>query len=232
MKRMLPFLVLSVLLFASCGSEPQHHDSNNHDHDDQNDHHGQHANEHMNRKIFEQLVKDFESPERLQWQKPDEVVALLGNITDKTILDIGSGTGYFSFRMADAGATVIAADVDDRFLEYIQNKKKEIGTDKVKTRKTKFDDPLLQAEEIHHAIIVNTYHHIDDRVNYFGKVAQGMKPDGSLLVVDYKQTAPMGPPPKHRIAARQVIEELTQAGFTDFQTNEELLDNQYVIIAN
>lgn len=208
-------MIMSIFLFG-CGGEHHHR-------------HG--ANAHMNKMSFEELVEKFESPERATWQKPNDVIGLLGEIKDKTILDIGAGTGYFSFRMAEKGAKVIAADVDDRFLKYIEEKKMEIGDSNITARKTKYDDPLLKTGEVHHAIIVNTYHHIEDRVAYFKKVANGLKAEGSLMVVDFKkkETA-VGPPKKHKIASDKVIEELKKAGFKSFQTNKDVLKNQYIII--
>lgn len=84
-----------------------------------------HANEFMHQKSFGELVKQFEDPSRDIWQKPDTVIQILGDLQGKTVMDIGSGTGYFSFRLYDASANVICADVDDQFLNYISDKMKE-----------------------------------------------------------------------------------------------------------
>ena len=107
-------VILPLLLFAmlfSCNEKSQHehgeHHNQGHDHN--------RSNEHMNRRSFEDLVANFESEDRAAWQKPGSVIALLGDLQGKTVLDIGSGTGYFSFRLADKGARVVAADVDKRF---------------------------------------------------------------------------------------------------------------------
>ena len=141
----------------------------------------------MNQRSFEDLVKNFESEERQQWQKPDEVIALFGDIAGKTIMDIGAGTGYFAFRMTAKGAKVIAADVDDRFLNYVKEKKDSLNDRLLVTRKVEYDDPLLSSEEVHHVLIVNTYHHIDDREEYFSKAVKGIKSGGRLMVVDVKK---------------------------------------------
>lgn len=84
-----------------------------------------HANEHMHKNKFETLVERFESPERQNWQKPQEVIRFLGQLKNKVVLDLGAGTGYFSFRLAPLVKTVIAADVDERFLEFIRKKNEE-----------------------------------------------------------------------------------------------------------
>jgi len=188
-------LLLVMILQLSCKNKSKH------------EHEHGHANKFMHQKTFDQLVKQFEDPHRNSWQKPDTVMHILGNLHGKKVMDLGSGTGYFSFRLYDAGAHVICADVDDDFLTYIQNKinEKKVDTSRITTRKVKFDDPLLQTEEADMVLIVNTYHHIDNRPAYFTKVLSGLKPNGKLIVIDFKKRElPEGPPVKMKLTEKEV----------------------------
>jgi len=186
----------------------------------------------MNKKGFDNLIQFFESEEREKKQKPDQVIALLGDIEGKTIMDIGAGTGYFAFRMSAKGAKVISADVDDRFINYVQEKKDSLNDKLIVTRKVEYDDPLLADEELDHAIIVNTYHHINDRETYFSKVLKGLRNKGSLLVVDFKKNAGgEGPPNRYRVSTEKVAKELKTAGFSKITIDESMLDNFYIVIA-
>jgi cyclopropane fatty-acyl-phospholipid synthase-like methyltransferase len=181
------------------------------------------------------MVRAFESEERDAWQKPDEVIAIMGDLKGKTVMDIGSGTGYFSFRMADAGARVICADVDDRFLEYIKEKKSEDGytDDQIQPRKVPYDSPDLKPNEADKVIIVNTYHHIEDRAEYFSKVKAGLKYGGKLYVIDFfKKELDFGPPVSMKLTEQQVLGELFEAGFRNFSVDIDLLPYQYIIIAD
>lgn len=191
-------------------------------------------NEHMHRHSIESMASAFESDERSEWQKPDEVIKLMGDLNGKTVMDIGSGTGYFSFRIAEKGAKVICADVDDRFISMIEERKKDEGwtDDQIVTRKVPYDSPELAENEVDAVIIVNTYHHIEDRDIYFAKVKTGLKPGGKLYNIDFfKKELPFGPPVSMKIDEEQVIGELLKAGFTKFEVNTTLLPNQYIIIA-
>ena len=213
------FLGLSFVLF-SC--------SHSHEHK-----HG-HANKHMNQNDFEDLVKRFESKERDEYQKPQEVLNYLGDIKGKKIMEIGAGTGYFSFRMVEAGAKLIAADVDERFQKYIQAKKEKlnISDEKLSLRKVPYDSPNLTDGEVDMALIVNTYHHIEQRAVYFAKVKKGLSKGGSLVVIDFfKKKLPIGPPLEMKISATQVQKELAEAGFSDFTVEQDLLSYQYIITA-
>lgn len=199
--------------------------------------HGEHggANAHMNRTSFEDLVAGFESAERAAWQKPDEVIAALGDLSGKTVIDIGSGTGYFSFRLVEAGAHVICADVDERFLDYIADRKQELGLSdaQIELRKVPYDSSLLNEAEADLVLIVDTYHHIENREAYFAEVLAGLKPGGQLVVIDFfSRDLPVGPPVGMKLDADTVIEELRAAGFDHFEVDRDLLPYQYIIVAS
>lgn len=216
-------LIILILFVISCTNNEEHHKHNHEHHHDHNK-----SNKHMNKTSFEELVARFEDSTRVEWQKPDEVVALLGKIDGKTIMDIGAGTGYFAFRLAEKGANVIAADVDERFIDFINKKE----NDKVTTRKVPFDSPNLAKAEVDIVIIVNTYHHIENRTDYFKQVLDGLKENGQLMIVDFKkEKTTHGPPVDHKFTESEVMEELKIAGFTEFEVNSELLPEQYVIMA-
>lgn len=215
------FLLIMILPLTGCKEKAHQH---------QTDHNR--SNIHMNKSSFEALAGRFEDPSRNTWQKPAEVIAMLGDIKGRTIMDIGAGTGYFSFRLAEKGATVIAADVDERFLNYIKDKTRETGSKSVITRLVPYDDPGLGNNEVDAVIIVDTYHHIENRVSYFQKVLQGLKPGGRLMVVDFKkESTPHGPPADHRLSSETVKTELEKAGFINIKNDSITLPYQYIIIA-
>jgi SAM-dependent methyltransferase len=194
-----------------------------------------HANEHMHKSDFESLVARFENPERDRWQKPDLVVAMLGDLTGKTVMDLGSGTGYFTFRMFEAGARVIAADVDERFLSLVKEKQAtmpRMAVGGVETRLVPYDSPSILPGELDIFFTVNTYHHIEDRVAYLKQVHQGLKSGGKAVIVDFfKADLPVGPPMDIKLSEEQVKAELLQAGFTDVRIDTQSLFYQYIITA-
>jgi len=79
---------------------------------------------------------------------------------------------------------------------------------------------------------VNTYHHINNRSEYFSKVKQGTKQSGELVLIDFFKTeSPVGPPVEHKTSIDLVLKELKEAGYTKFTINVNLLPYQYIIHA-
>ena len=218
MKNLILFVL--ILSIAYCVGNAQEH------------HHKHSANEYMHQSSIEELAERFESPERDAYQMPDNVLEYLGPIQDKTIMDIGAGSGYFSVKLAKQGAKVIAADVNKEFQEYLQKRNKKENISNITLRLIPYDEPSLQKQEVDMVLLVNTYHHIEHRPNYFAKVKQGVKPNGSLIIIDYAKTdIPVGPPMEHKIGMDEIIAELKQAGFSRFDINVNLLPYQFIIKA-
>lgn len=207
-----------IIILSNFNTYPQHHQNA--------------SNEMMHKTSTKDLIKNFESPERDAYQKPELVLNHLGKLKGKTIMDIGAGSGYFSIKMAQKGAKVIAADVNDEFLDFINERINKDQIKNVVTRKIPFDNPLLTDNESDMVLVVNTYHHIEHRSEYFSKVKKGTKKSGELVIIDFfKSEVPVGPPVEHKISIDQVVAELKKAGYTKFSVNVDLLPYQYIIKA-
>ncbi len=234
MKQLL--ISVSLLLLFSCGGEQQKEQSKNNTTMEKNtrNHHSDgkkgSANEHMHQSTIEELIKRFESKERDEYQKPEKVLDFLGDLKGKTIVDIGAGSGYFSVRLAEKAEKVIAADVDQEFLSYIQKRIEKDELKNIEIRKVPYDSPLLKDSEVDKIFIVNTYHHIENRSDYFAKAKKGLKENGELVIIDFfKSESPVGPPIEMKIAIDEVISELKKAGYTTFEVETNLLPYQYII---
>jgi cyclopropane fatty-acyl-phospholipid synthase-like methyltransferase len=219
-------LAIAASTTSIMAQEHQHHKGHG------SDKHAPSANEHMHKSSTADLIQRFESPERDAYQQPEKVLKYLGKLKGKTIMDIGAGSGYFSVKLAAAGARVIAADVNDEFQAYLKKRMEDNNIKNIELRKIPYDSPSLKAHEVDMVLIVNTYHHIENRPDYFAKVKAGLKNDGELVIVDFFKTeTPVGPPVDHKVSMDEVIAELKQSGYSAFTVEASLLPYQYIIRA-
>jgi SAM-dependent methyltransferase len=184
---------------------------------------------------FESLVADYESKERGIWQKPELVISMLGDLSDKTVADIGAGTGYFTFRMVPRAKKVVGIDIDQRFINFLDSMKVRLPApyrERFESRLAKPDDPLLKPGEADAVVLVNTYGYIQNRIKYLKTLSKGMSPGAELLIIDFKKNnLPIGPPDEYKVALGQVEKELIAAGLAVEKVDNETLDYQYIILA-
>lgn len=97
------------------------------------------------------------------------------------------------------------------------------------------DGPALKDKEADIVFIANTYHHIENRVDYFEKVKRGLKTNGEPVVLDYFKAEfteeIQAPAMGMRASADEVVFELKRAGFSSFEVEVNLLPYQYIIKA-
>lgn len=175
----------------------------------------------------------FDDPKRDAWQQPDRVVAALALAPGMVVADVGAGTGYFEKRLADAvgpNGKVIAVDIEPDMIRYLGERAQREHTPNVEPRLAAPDDPKLAPRSVDRILIVDTWHHIEDRVAYGKKLAAALKPGGTIFVVDFTQDSDKGPPKQHRFPPAQVQDELQRAGLNARIVDVGLPD-QYVIEA-
>jgi SAM-dependent methyltransferase len=182
----------------------------------------------------DQWSKVFDDPARDAWQEPAELVASLQLQPGQSVADIGAGTGYFERHLAAAvGPTgrVIAIDIEPDMVAHLSERARREETPQVEARLGAPDDPKLAPGEVDLVLLVDTYHHVDDRVAYFGRLKAALRPGGRLVVVDFRPDGDpaIGPPLAHRLTPDQVRDELGRAGWTPLAA-PDLLPQQYVLV--
>lgn len=165
----------------------------------------------------EAWAKVFDDPARDAWQRPTDVVAAMKIAPGATIADLGAGTGYFLPHLAKAvGPTgkVIALDVEPKMVDYMKQRAAKAGLANVEARVVEKGDPGLAVASVDHVLVVDTWHHLDQRLLYAGKLAKALRPGGTVVVVDFTLTSEKGPPKAHRLSAETVASELAAGGLT------------------
>ena len=175
----------------------------------------------------------FDDPARDAWQKPQALVDALAIRPGMAVADVGAGTGYLSRYLATAvgkRGTVFAVETEPKLLEHLRRRAEAEGTSQVVPILGSTDDPRLPTAGVDLVVILDTYHHIDDRLGYFRRLQRVLRPHGHLAIIDWhKRELPVGPALDHKIAREHVVDEMQRAGWT-LATEHTFLPYQYVLV--
>ncbi len=178
----------------------------------------------------EHWAKIFDDPQRDAWQKPHEVIQALKLKPDAVIADIGSGTGYFSARFAHMvpQGRVYGVDTEPDMVKYLADRARREGLKNISAVQAKPGDPQLR-EKADVIVLVDVYHLVENREQYFRQLQSSLKRGGRLAIIDFRMDSPDGPPRAARIAPEQVKTELQRAGYR-LAEEHGFLPNQYFLV--
>jgi len=178
----------------------------------------------------EKWAKAFDDPARDAWQKPDDVLNALHLQRSDRVADLGAGTGYFSVRIAKLvpDGKLFAVDIEPDMLRHLRQRAHHDNLTVLLPVLASAESANLP-EPVDLVLVVDTYHHIDNRVAYFSRLKSSLRPNGRLAIVDFTAASSEGPPRDHRIPAEQVTSELAAAGYALVATHA-FLPRQYFLV--
>jgi ubiquinone/menaquinone biosynthesis C-methylase UbiE len=180
----------------------------------------------------EKYIAFLERSDRAAWQRPEAVIGALGLSGREVIVDLGAGSGYFSFPLARAApqGRVVAIDIQPEMLRHIHHKTMTQGIHNIEVILGKPDDPSLPGgADI--VFMCDVLHHVPDRAAWLGKLAAEMKSGAKLVLVEFKEgKLPEGPPETVKIPHRELLALLRDAGFVFDTEKPRLLPYQTFLV--
>jgi len=184
------------------------------------------------------VAQNLDNPDRVQSQKPRELIASIGIDKGAAVADIGTGVGFmipFFLEAVGPDGKVLAEDIQQDFLDTVEEKKKERGWENVETILGGQTDPNLPEASVDLAFILDAYHHFEKPVETMKAIRAALKPGGRLALVDfYRSRTREGRDPEwtrnHIRADRDEFRaEVEKAGLT-FERTFDHLPYQYALI--
>ena len=144
----------------------------------------------------EKWAKAFDDPARDAWHKPDDILNALHLQRTDRVADLGAGTGYFSVRIAKLvpDGKLFAVDIEPDMLRHLRQRAHHDNLTVLVPILASAESANLP-EPVDLVIVVDTYHHIDNRVAYFSRLKSSLRPNGRLAIVDFTAASSEGPPP-------------------------------------
>lgn len=178
----------------------------------------------------------LETPDRDDWQQPDQVMDRLGISDGSKVADIGAGGGWFTVRLArrvGPNGVVYAEDIQKPMIESIARRVKREGLTNVKTILGTVDDPGFRgfATNLRAVLMVDTYTQVKDPVALLKRIVPALAPEGRIGIVDFKTDGAGGPGPvlESRLNPETIKAQAAAAGLTLLR-EESFLRYQYFLI--
>lgn len=174
----------------------------------------------------------LERDSREREERTDLFIARLPLERDDVVADIGAGTGYFSFPVAERvpGGRVLAVDIQPEMLAIIERRRAELGVDNVEPVLGSVADPNLPDGAVDLIFIVDAYHEFSHPREMALAMYEALVPGGTLVLVEYRGEDPTVPiKPLHKMTEAQARRELEAAGFS-WRRTEDYLPQQHVLI--
>jgi SAM-dependent methyltransferase len=180
----------------------------------------------------EKYIAFLDRPDRALWQKPDEVVAALHLADTNTVVDLGAGSGYFTFRFAHAvpHGSVVAVEIEPEMVRHIHHKVMTEGVNNVRVILGKPDDPGVPPEA-DVVFVCDVLHHVENRPAWLARLASEMKPSARLVLIEFKEgKLPQGPPESLKLPRSELLALTKNAGFALAAEEATLLPYQLFLV--
>jgi precorrin-6B methylase 2 len=178
-------------------------------------------------------VSWLDRPARDSEERPQLTIDALQIEPGQTIADLGAGSGYYTFRIAPLvgeKGRVLAIDVEPRMLRIIGERARRAGVSNVVTVLGTPSDPNLEADSVDLLFMVDVYHELEFPFEVMTRVREALKPGGRVALIEYRAEDPaVMIKPVHKMSERQIVRELTAAGFRH-QKTVRTLPLQHLVI--
>jgi SAM-dependent methyltransferase len=182
--------------------------------------------------VSQHAIGWLERRDREGEEKPSLVMDHLELPKDGVVADIGAGSGYFSFLIAPLvpEGKVIAVDIQQEMLDFVEGKKKLKKVSNVETHLGTIEDTKLTEDTVDLAILVDAYHEFSHPREMAVSILKGLKPGGRLVLLEYRGEDPSVPiKPLHKMTVKQVRSEMEAIGF-EFSEVRDFLPIQHFLV--
>ena len=140
---------------------------------------------------------------------------------DAVVVDVGSGSGYYSFQLAEIVplGKVIGVDIQPEMVAYLVQKAQRLGVKNVEANLGKVDSVQLPGGSVDAVIMVDAYHEFSHPNEMMQSIFHALKPGGCVYLLEYRAEDPAVPiKPLHKMTEAQSIKEMQAVGLKHLKT--------------
>jgi len=168
----------------------------------------------------EHYIDMLEAEKRVESLQVGLAIRELDLPRDAWIGDLGCGPGTFSLPLAQAcpDGVVLASDIEPAQLDRLRERIAQAELHNIVPVLSSYENPHFPPTSLDLILIVDTFHHIDDRPPYLRHLKSCLKENGRLAVLEFKPgDLPVGPPANHKLGPGEMVAELDAAGWVEVE---------------
>ena len=154
----------------------------------------------------------LERPAREKEERPARLMKALDLKPGAAVADIGAGSGYYTFRLANAvgpKGKVYAVDIQKEMLALIRQRMRAGKVENVEPVLGTISDPKLPEGRVDLILLVDVYHEFSHPFEMTRAMVKALKPGGRLVFVEFRLEDPKVPIKLvHKMTERQVLKEM------------------------
>ncbi|MFT4790258.1 MAG: SAM-dependent methyltransferase [Paraglaciecola sp.] len=174
----------------------------------------------------------LERPKREREERTDLLLKQLTLKATDYVVDLGAGTGYFSFPIAVqlTAGKVLAVDIEPEMLRLIEQRKSAEGIENIDTILASERSPNIPNASVDMVLLVDAYHEFSHPREVMAGVVKGLKPGGRVVLVEYRGEDNRVPIKRlHKMTQQQAKLEMSVVGLQWLRT-DDYLPQQHVMI--
>ncbi|MEM8561115.1 MAG: methyltransferase domain-containing protein [Pseudomonadota bacterium] len=168
----------------------------------------------------------LERPTRIREERTDLLLDMLNLQPGQTVADLGAGTGYFSFPMAEMvgeNGRVLAVDIEPLMLAIIENRVAKKNISNIELVLATEKNPSLPQSAVDAVLMVDAYHEFAYPREVMEHVVDALSEDGRVILVEYRDQDPTVPiKPLHKMTVEQARMEMAAVGLFLERVYEQL----------
>ncbi|MBK1722212.1 class I SAM-dependent methyltransferase [Thiocystis violacea] len=193
--------------------------------------------------VRRQALEDFilfNNPRREFWEKSSRIMELLPLRPGDTVVDLGSGPGYFSFKFSDRvgpKGVVYSMDTKQTHIDYLTEIAKKWGVENIRASVSSTDGFEISEPGSADVVFMCSLYHIiyavssqSERDGMIASIIKALKPGGRFVVVD-NGPVDQGKLPYHGPYIRQELirAQLEAYGFK-YESSEQIIPQRYLMV--
>ena len=176
----------------------------------------------------------LERPAREKEERPARLMKALDLKPGAAVADIGAGSGYYTFRLANAvgpKGKVYAVDIQKEMLALIRQRMRAGKVENVEPVLGTISDPKLPEGRVDLILLVDVYHEFSHPFEMTRAMVKALKPGGRLVFVEFRLEDPKVPIKLvHKMSERQVLKEMGEFPELEHAKTVETLPWQHIIV--